>query len=86
MEDRGRGGSKRVDRYDDMYKILIIGDMTVGKTGLLQKFTESPDFPAFLSNQPTIGKFCVFKLKYTLINYHQISYSTYFVVKCKVSY
>ena len=47
-------------RVDDYYKIVLIGDSTVGKTGLLTRFTENPDF--FFESLPTIGRFLVTKL------------------------
>ncbi|CAG7826130.1 unnamed protein product [Allacma fusca] len=46
-------GKRRPDRIDDLYKILLIGDMTVGKTGLLTRFTENPK--DVTDHLPTIG-------------------------------
>lgn len=44
---------RRPDKIDDLYKIILIGDMTVGKTGLLTRFTENPTDTKDLL--PTIG-------------------------------
>ena len=41
-------------RVDDLYKIVLIGNSTVGKTGLLTRFTDNPDI--FFESLPTIGK------------------------------